>query len=246
MEKNNNTVDQNEINNFSALAEVWWDPYGPFKPLHLLNPARISYIRDNLISYFNKDNKNPKPLKGLRILDIGCGGGLLSEPIARLGAEVVGVDPSAKNIKIAKIHAESSNLKIDYINATAEDLNNWGEKFDVILNMEVIEHVKNIDIFVKSCNSLLNDKGIMVVATLNRTLKSLGFAIIGAEYILKWLPKGTHNWRKFVKPSELRNLCKNSGFLPKEFKGMSYNILSNKWSISNDLSINYIGYVIKK
>ncbi len=246
MEINKNTIDQNEINNFSSLADKWWDPDGPFKPLHNLNPTRIHYIKDKLIGHYSIDPNNLKPLQNLRILDIGCGGGLLSEPMARLGANVVGVDPSEKNIKIAKTHSNQSKLNIDYINSTAEQLVEWGETFDVILNMEVIEHVSNIETFLSSCHSLIKPGGIMFIATLNRTLKSYFFAIVGAEYILRWLPKGTHDWNKFVKPSELREFCSNSGFINIDFKGMIYNPLRNNWSIGSDLSVNYIGNLAKK
>ncbi|PPR77229.1 MAG: Ubiquinone biosynthesis O-methyltransferase [Alphaproteobacteria bacterium MarineAlpha2_Bin1] len=246
METNKNTIDQNEISNFSSLASKWWDPDGPFKPLHNLNPTRILYIRNKLISHYNINQNELKPLKNLRILDIGCGGGILSEPMARLGGEVVGVDPSEKNIKIAKAHSEQNNLSIDYINSTAEQLVEWGEKFDVILNMEVVEHVNNIETFISSCYSLMNPGGIMFIATLNRTLKSYFFAIIGAEYILKWLPKGTHDWNKFVKPSELRSYCSSSGFINIDLKGMKYNPLRDTWGITSDLSVNYIGSLHKK
>ncbi len=246
MEMNNNTIDENEISNFSSIADKWWDPYGPFKPLHNLNPARILYIKNKLTSYYNIDTKDPKPFKNLRILDIGCGGGILSEPMARLGGKVVGVDPSEKNIKIAKTHSNQSKLKIDYINSSAEQLVEWGEKFDVILNMEVVEHVSNIETFISSCYSLIKPGGIMFIATLNRTIKSYFFAIIGAEYILRWLPKGTHDWNKFVKPSELRNYCSNSGFINIDFRGMTYNPIKDNWSITSDLSVNYIGNLSKR
>ena len=246
METSKNTIDQKEIDNFSSIANKWWDPDGPFKPLHNLNPTRILYIKNTLSDYYKINSKEAKPLRGLRILDIGCGGGLLTEPMARLGGKVVGVDPSEKNISVAKNHLSQTNLNVDYINSTAEQLVEWGEKFDVILNMEVIEHVQNIEIFISSCQSLLNPGGIMFVATLNRTLKSYIFAIIGAEYILRWLPKGTHNWNNFVKPSELRNYCSQSGLIPQDFKGMSFSPIGNSWSITNNLEVNYIGHVTKK
>ena len=246
METSKNTIDQKEIDNFSSIANKWWDPDGPFKPLHNLNPTRILYIKNTLCDYYKINSKEAKPLRGLRILDIGCGGGLLTEPMARLGGKVVGVDPSEKNISVAKNHLSQTNLNVDYINSTAEQLVEWGEKFDVILNMEVIEHVQNIEIFISSCQSLLNPGGIMFVATLNRTLKSYIFAIIGAEYILRWLPKGTHNWNNFVKPSELRRYCLKSGLIPKDFKGMTFSPIENSWSITNNLAVNYIGHVTKK
>tara|TARA_Y100000590_G_scaffold396296_1_gene476914 strand:- start:3999 stop:4742 length:744 start_codon:yes stop_codon:yes gene_type:complete len=233
------SLDKKEINHFSSLAEKWWDSRGPFAPLHKINPLRLKYIKNSLCEHFDIDRNNYKPFEGMRILDIGCGGGLLSEPIARLGANVVGADASEKNIQIARMHAEDSALKIDYVHATAEELSNWGEKFDVILNMEVIEHVADINVFLKACSSILNTNGAMTLSTLNRTFKSFAFGILGAEYILRWLPKGTHDWQKFLKPSELYEAAMNSSLEIKNFTGMQYSISKRKWILCNDLSVNY-------
>ena len=202
----NNTINKKEIEKFSKIAEEWWDPKGKFKPLHKFNPIRISYIKENIINTFNLQ-KNDSSLKGIKILDIGCGGGLLSEPMARMGADVTGIDASEKNINVAKLHAEKNELKIKYYCSSPENFKT-DDKFDVILNMEIIEHVDDVDFFLKSCAKLLKKNGIMFVATLNKTLKSYLFAIIGAEYVLGWLPIGTHEWEKFIKPEELINLTK--------------------------------------
>ena len=234
----NNTLDKKEIEKFSEIAEEWWNPSGKFKPLHKFNPIRIKYIKDNLINDFNLKNKK-KPLNGIKILDIGCGGGLLSEPLARLGANVTGIDPINKNIEIAKHHLKKSKLKINYHNSSPEKFQSKN-KYDVILNMEIVEHVENIDFFIKQSAKFLKKSGIMFVATLNQTLKSYLFAIIGAEYILKWLPIGTHDWQKFVRPDELFKICKKNSLKLECFDGMSFNPLIDKWSISNDKSVNYI------
>ena len=234
----NNTLDKKEIEKFSKIAEEWWNPTGKFKPLHKFNPIRIKYIKDNLINDFKLKNKK-NPLKGLKILDIGCGGGLLSEPMARLGAEVVGIDPSKKNIEIAKLHLKKSNLNIKYYNFSPENFKSK-KKFDVILNMEIIEHVENVNFFINQSSKFLKKSGIMFVATLNQTLKSYLFAIIGAEYILKWLPIGTHNWQKFIKPEELINICKKNFLQLQKIDGMSFNPIIDKWNVSNDKSVNYI------
>ena len=234
----NNTLDKKEIEKFSKIAEEWWNPSGKFKPLHKFNPIRIKYIKDNLINDFNLKNKK-KPLQNLKILDIGCGGGLLSEPMARLGAKVTGIDPISKNIEIAKHHLKKSKLNINYYNFSPEKFKS-NNKFDVILNMEIIEHVENIDLFIKQSAMFLKKSGIMFIATLNQTLKSYLFAIVGAEYILKWLPIGTHNWQKFVKPKELIKICKKNSLILKSVEGMSFNPIINKWNISNDKSVNYI------
>tara|TARA_Y100001970_G_scaffold280201_1_gene388799 strand:+ start:473 stop:1201 length:729 start_codon:yes stop_codon:yes gene_type:complete len=239
----NNTINKKEIEKFSKIAEEWWDPLGKFKPLHKFNPIRISYIRDNIIETLKLKYKN-KPLEKVKILDVGCGGGLLSEPMHRLGAELVGIDASEKNINVAKIHAKKNNLNIKYICASPETLKT-NEKFDVILNMEIIEHVDDLEFFLKSCSKLLKKKGIMFVATLNKTLKSYFFAIVGAEYILKWLPIGTHDWEKFVRPDDLSNILKKYNFELDKLDGMKFNIIKDEWSISSDKSINYIGKFIK-
>ncbi len=239
-----NTINKKEIEKFSKMAEEWWDPTGKFKPLHKFNPIRISYIKNNIISSFKLDTSGNKPLKKVKILDIGCGGGLLSEPMSRLGAEVIGIDASNKNINVAKLHAKKNNLDIKYLCSSPENLNTK-IKFDVILNMEIIEHVEDVKIFLESCSKLLKKNGIMFVATLNKTLKSYLFAIIGAEYILRWLPIGTHEWEKFVKPEDLTNLLKKYNFSLDSLDGMKFNIIKDEWKLSSDKSINYIGKFIK-
>ena len=239
----NNTINKKEIEKFSRIAEEWWDPLGKFKPLHKFNPIRISYIKENIINSFNLKNEG-KPLKGLKILDIGCGGGLLSEPMCRLGADVTGIDASEKNIQVAKLHAKKNNLNIKYLSKSPENFKT-DIKFDVILNMEIIEHVEDVNFFVKSCSSLMRKGGLMFVATINKTLKSYLFAIIGAEYILRWLPIGTHEWEKFVNPNDLINISKKYNLNLKNLDGMKFNIVKDEWSLSNDKSINYIGKFIK-
>ena len=237
------SVNKKEIEKFSRIADEWWNPDGKFKPLHKFNPIRINYIKENIVNNFKLKNKN-NPLTGLNILDIGCGGGLLSEPISRLGANVTGIDASDKNIKVAKLHSEKNKLKINYFCSSPEKLK-VKEKFDVILNMEIVEHVEDIDFFLNSCSKLLKKNGLMFVATINRTLKSYVFAIVGAEYILRWLPIGTHEWEKFVKPEELKiNLMKYNLSL-QNLDGMNFNIFKDEWNISKDLSVNYIGKFIK-
>ena len=239
----NNTINKEEIEKFSKIAEEWWDPKGKFKPLHKFNPIRISYIKENVVNTFNL-KKNKQPLERVKILDIGCGGGLLSEPMCRLGAEVVGIDASQKNITVAKLHAKKNNLKIKYFCASPENFKTK-TKFDVILNMEIIEHVDDVEFFLKKCSNLLRKNGIMFVATLNKTLKSYLFAIIGAEYVLNWLPIGTHDWEKFVKPNDLTNMLIKNKLKLDSLDGMKFNLIKDRWSISNDKSINYIGKFIK-
>jgi 2-polyprenyl-6-hydroxyphenyl methylase/3-demethylubiquinone-9 3-methyltransferase len=233
-----NSINKKEIEKFSKIAEEWWNPNGKFKPLHNFNPIRIKYIKENIIKDFNVKSSD-KPLKKFNLLDIGCGGGLLSEPMCRLGANVVGIDASKKNIAVAKFHAKKNRLKINYKVASPEKLKTK-IKFDVILNMEIVEHVENIDFFIKESAKLLKKNGIMFVATLNKTLKSYAFAIIGAEYILKWLPIGTHDWGKFVKPNDLIKISEENNLTLKKLDGMKFNILNDSWKISNDTSINYI------
>ncbi len=233
-----NTINKKEIEKFSKIAEEWWNPNGKFKPLHKFNPIRIKYIKENIESDLNIKNKY-KPLNGLSVLDIGCGGGLLSEPMARLGAKVVGIDASDRNIKVAKYHLKKSKLKIKYLNTSPESLKT-SEKFDIILNMEIVEHVENVNFFIKQSSKFLKKSGIMFIATLNQTLKSYIFAIIGAEYILQWLPIGTHDWNKFVKPETLTNICKKNYLDLKKINGMTFNPILNKWSVSDDKSVNYI------
>ena len=237
------SVNKIEIEKFSNMADEWWDPHGKFKPLHKFNPIRIKYIKENIIRQFKTKNKN-KPLSGINILDIGCGGGLLSEPMCRLGANVTGIDASIKNVKISKLHAKKDNLKINYICSSPEKLK-ISKKFDVILNMEIVEHVEDISFFLKSCSKLLNKNGLMFVATINKTLKSYVFAIVGAEYVLRWLPIGTHDWEKFVKPEELKEILSKNNLFLKKLDGMHFNIIKDEWSITNDLSINYIAKFLK-
>ena len=237
------SINKKEIEKFSKIASEWWDPNGKFKPLHKFNPIRIKYIKDNIIDNF-KLKSNREPLKKINILDIGCGGGLLSEPITRLGANVTGIDASDKNIKIAKLHAKKNKLSINYLCASPEKLK-IKKKFDVILNMEIIEHVEDINFFIKSCSKLLRKNGIMFVATLNKTLKSYMFAIIGAEYVLKWLPIGTHDWEKFVRPEDLKKISSKNRLKLDRLDGMNFNIIKDEWSVSSDTSINYIAKFIK-
>ena len=239
----NNTINKKEIEKFSKIAEEWWDPKGKFKPLHKFNPIRISYIKENIIKTFKLSQKK-LPLKNIKILDIGCGGGLLSEPISRLGAKVTAIDASIKNIEVAKLHAKKNNLKIDYVCTSPEKLK-IKSHFDVILNMEIVEHVDNVNFFLKSCSKLLKKDGIMFVATLNKTLKSYIFAIVGAEYILRWLPIGTHEWEKFLKPEELISIQKENNLIIDKIDGMKFNMLTDKWNVSRDKSINYIAKFIK-
>ena len=233
-----NTINKKEIAKFSKIAEEWWDPSGKFKPLHKFNPIRIKYIKENLFEHFNLKQKE-KPLKGLNILDIGCGGGLLSEPMSRLGANVTGIDASEKNIKIAKHHLKQSKLKISYFQSAPEKFRS-NLKFDVILNMEVVEHVNDVNEFIKTSSKFLKKSGLMFIATINQTLKSYIFAIIGAEYILRWLPIGTHEWDKFVKPEDLVRVCKKHSLKLKKIDGMTFNPIFDDWKVSSDKSVNYI------
>ena len=233
-----NSINKKEIEKFSNMAAEWWDPEGKFKPLHKFNPIRIKYIKENIIREFQLKNKK-YPLSGINVLDIGCGGGLLSEPMCRLGANVTAIDASNKNIAIASLHAKKNNLKINYICSSPEKLKTT-KKFDVILNMEIVEHVEDIDFFLKSCANLLKKNGLMFVATINKTLKSYIFAIVGAEYVLRWLPIGTHEWEKFVKPEELKSILIKNNLNLRKIDGMNFNILKDEWNVSKDLSVNYI------
>ncbi len=235
-----NTLDPEEIERFSRIADEWWDPLGKFRPLHQLNPIRLSYIRDEICRHFNKNARQPFPLKGLKILDIGCGGGLLCEPMTRMGATVTGVDPAHKTIEAAKAHALDMGLAIDYRATRAEDLLAAGEQFDVVVNMEVIEHVPDVPAFVKLTSDLLRPGGLMLASTLNRTLKSYGLAIIGAEYIMRWLPTGTHQWERFVTPPELKQALLDAGLEGVDLTGMSYNPLNGSWSLGSDMDVNYL------
>ena len=241
-----NTIDNNEISKFQALAEEWWDPNGKFKPLHMLNPCRLQYIVDQISVQFDLSLSKNKPFEGIRILDIGCGGGLLSEPMARMGADVLGADAADKNIPIALAHANQSKLLIDYRHTSAEALAEEMEQFDVILNMEVIEHVASPSSFLNACFRLLKPGGLMICSTINRNITSYLNAIIGAEYIMRWLPKGTHDWDKFITPDELSNLLDSSGFTLVDKKGFSFNKITWQWNISNkDLSVNYVTACVK-
>ena len=233
-----NTINKLEIAKFSKIAAEWWSPNGKFKPLHKFNPIRIKYLKENIIEHFKLKQTN-SPLTGLNVLDIGCGGGLLSEPITRLGAKVTAIDASKKNIQVAKFHAKKNNLKINYLCSPPEKLN-LDKKFDVVLNMEIVEHVEDLNFFIKKSSNLLKKNGLMFVATLNKTFKSYMFAIIGAEYVLRWLPIGTHDWGKFVKPDNLVSLAINSNLKLKKLSGMKFNPIIDKWSLSNDKSVNYI------
>ena len=232
------TINKEEIQKFSRLAEEWWDVNGKFKPLHMFNPIRIEYITETIKKYFKLKNK-ANFLEGLNILDIGCGGGLISEPMSRLGAKVTGIDASEKNINIARLHSEKNGLKINYLNTSPEKFNEF-EKYDVILNLEIVEHVDNVKFYIKSCHKLLKKNGLMFTATLNRSLASYVKAIIGAEYILRWLPIGTHDWNKFIKPEELENFLSKEKFSTLEIKGLQFNPFIKKWKKSEDLSVNYI------
>ena len=238
------TIDKIEVEKFSRMAKDWWNPDGKFKPLHLFNPARIEFIKEKLIKHFQIKSNNQNPLKGLKILDIGCGGGLLCEPLTRLGASMTGIDASNNNIRAAKLHSNQMNLNINYLYCSPEKLN-FNNQYDVILNMEVVEHVSNIDLFIKNCSKLLKKDGIMFVATINKNLKSYIFAILGAEYILRWLPIGTHDWDKFLSPQNLEIITKKNNFISDEVVGMKFNLFTKNWFRSKDSSVNYISTFLK-
>lgn len=235
------TIDPSEVAKFEAMAADWWDPNGKFKPLHQMNPCRLDYITTQIAMEFDRDLTAALPFQGLRILDIGCGGGLLSEPMARLGATVVGADAAERNIPVARIHAEQSGLEIDYRHTSAEALADAGEVFDVVLNMEVVEHVASPPAFLRACHDLLRPGGLMICSTLNRNPKSFAMAIVGAEWVMRWLPKGTHDWKKFITPDELYDLLRGAGLDPVDRKGMVFNPLAWSWSLSaRDLTVNYV------
>ncbi len=234
------TIDPAEVEKFSQLSATWWDENGPFKPLHRFNPVRIAYIRDQVCGHWQRSSEDIHPLHDLSLLDIGCGGGLLSEPMTRLGATVTGIDAAEKNIRTASLHAQQSGLAIDYRATTAEDLATLGVQYDVILSVEIVEHVADLSIYMQACASLLKPGGLLFVATLNRTAKSYVMAIVGAEYILRWLPIGTHDWQKFVKPSELQALAMAQHLQLKNLSGMVYNPLTQTWHRGRDVSVNYV------
>lgn len=242
-----NTVDPAEVAKFQAMAAEWWDPNGKFRPLHMMNPVRLDYITRQIAAEYGRDLATARPFAGLRLLDIGCGGGLLSEPMARLGAEVVGADAAEGNLPVARLHAEQSGLAIDYRHTTAEALAAAGEMFDVVLAMEIIEHVADPQGFVTTCRALLKPGGLMVASTLNRTTKSFLAAIIGAEWVMRWLPKGTHEWAKFIQPDELYQLMRTAALDPVDRKGFVFNPVSWQWSVSDrDLSVNYVAAAIRR
>ena len=234
------TIDPAEVKKFERLAAEWWNPDGTFRPLHKFNPVRLGFIRDRLCSHFGIDPKLAKPLANLRLLDIGCGGGLLSEPMARLGADVVGADPARTNVEIARLHAEKGGLAIDYRASTAEALAAMGETFDVILAMEVVEHVADLDTFVAASATMLRPDGILIVATINRTLRAFALAIVGAEYVLRWLPRGTHDYAKLVRPQELTAALSSAGLVVSYRTGVTYNPLTDSWRLSPDMDVNYM------
>ena len=238
------TINKEEIQKFSNLADEWWDVNGKFKPLHMFNPIRIEYILDEITKHFKIKKKKKFLLENLKILDIGCGGGLISEPMSRLGGSVTGIDASEKNIKVAYLHSKENNLQIDYLHKSPEQKKEK-EKFDIILNLEIVEHVENLDLYLKSCKDLLKKNGLMFTATINRTMTSYIKAILGAEYILRWLPIGTHDWNKFIKPEELQKKLNNENFTTSDIKGLEFNPIWNKWKKSNNLSVNYIICSIK-
>jgi 2-polyprenyl-6-hydroxyphenyl methylase/3-demethylubiquinone-9 3-methyltransferase len=239
------SVDPGEVARFAALAEGWWDPKGKMGPIHKLNPARLCFIRARLVEHFERDAAAIRPFTGLRLLDVGCGGGLLAEPMRRLGADVVGIDAAETSIAVARLHAEESGLEIDYRHTTVEALAAAKERFDVVLNMEVVEHVADLGVFIEGCAAVLKPGGAMLVATLNRTPKSFALAIVGAEYLLRWLPRGTHDWRKFVKPSELGRQLRAHGLAIEDLTGLAYNPLNDKWATSRDLDVNYMAFASK-
>ena len=234
------TADPAELAKFEAIAAEWWDPEGKFKPLHRFNPIRLQFIRDRLCDHFDRDALSLRPLEGLRLLDVGCGGGLIAEPLARMGAKVTGIDASEKNTVTAQLHAAESGLDIDYKATTVEELAADGEIFDAVISLEVVEHVANFELFIKGCTELMGVNSAILIATLNRTPKSFAFGIVGAEYIMRWLPRGTHNWRKFIRPSELASALRRNRVVTEEIAGLSLNPFTNAWRVSNDVSVNYV------
>jgi 2-polyprenyl-6-hydroxyphenyl methylase/3-demethylubiquinone-9 3-methyltransferase len=246
MQAAQSTIDPTEVAKFEAMAAEWWDPNGKFKPLHMLNPCRLDYITAQIAAEFERDLRDKAPFAGLRLLDIGCGGGLLSEPMVRLGATVVGADAAPRNIPVAQVHAAQSGLDIDYRHTTAEDLAAAGEQFDTVLNMEVVEHVADPQTYLTACQQLLKPGGLHICSTINRNPKSYAMAIVGAEYIMRWLPKGTHDWTKFITPDELFDLLRNAGLEPVDRKGFVFNPITWGWRLSDrDMSVNYVTASVK-
>lgn len=240
LQAQNGTVDREEVARFAAQARHWWDEGGSMRMLHRLNPVRIAYVRDQATRHFGRDHRRLDSLAGLRVLDIGCGGGILSEPLARLGADVVGIDPAAENVEAARGHAQSAGVSVDYRATTAEALADAGERFDLVLAMEVVEHVSDVDLFVRRAGEMVNPGGLMVAATINRTVKSFALAIVAAEYVLGWLPRGTHSWDKLVTPAELDRAFVGAGLKPANSTGVIYNLLADRWQLSDDLDVNYM------
>lgn len=239
------SVDQEEIAKFAALAEAWWDPEGEFRPLHRLNPVRLAFIRDGACGHFGREATGERPLAGLEVLDLGCGGGLLSEPLARLGARVTGIDADAQSVRIAAGHAEDCGLAIAYLESTAEELAATGRRFDLVVSMEVVEHVRDVEGFLAAACALVKPGGALALATLNRTPKAFLLAVVGAEYLLRWLPRGTHDWRRFLRPSELTRTLRRNGVTVRELTGVSYNPLSDQWRRSRDLDVNYMLFAVR-
>ncbi len=247
MSPETSSIDTAEVAKFEAMAAEWWDPEGKFKPLHMMNPVRLDYITRQIAAEFGRDLKAPRPFEGLRLLDIGCGGGLLSEPMARLGSEVVGADAAERNIPVARVHAEAQDLPIDYRHTTAEALVAGGESFDVVLAMEIVEHVADPAAFIATCHALMRPGGLMIASTINRNAKSFLAAIVGAEWVMRWLPKGTHDWAKFITPEELTGMIARAGLDPVDRKGFVFNPVSWQWSISDrDLSVNYVAAGVRR
>ena len=239
------SIDAEEVERFSALADTWWDPKGSMAPLHRLNPARLGFLRQTLAAHFDRDARSLSPFRGLRILDVGCGGGLISEPLARLGAVVTGIDAADANIAVARAHARDALLDIDYRQASAEELSAVGERFDAVLALEIVEHVADLDAFLAAAAALVRPGGAFIASTLNRTPKSLLFAIVGAEYVLGWLPRGTHRWDRFLKPSELAAALRRHGLQSRDIRGLVYDLLDGEWWLGRDLGVNYLIFAVR-